>query len=74
MENLGKIITGLGAALLVVGLVIWFAADKLSWLGHLPGDISIDRPGFHFYAPITTMLLISIALSAAIWLFGKFFQ
>lgn len=74
MENLGKIITGLGAVLIAVGLVIWFAADKLSWLGHLPGDISIDGPGFRFYAPITTMLLISIALSVAIWLFGKFFQ
>ena len=74
MENLGKIITGLGAMLIVVGLVAWFAADKLSWLGRLPGDIRIERPGFRLYVPITTMLLLSVALSVILWLWGKFFR
>ncbi|MDH3604068.1 MAG: DUF2905 domain-containing protein [Candidatus Tectomicrobia bacterium] len=74
MENLGKIITGRGAVLLVVGFVLWFAADKLSWLGHLAGDIRVERPGFRLYALITTMLWLSIILSVAIWLFGKFFR
>jgi Protein of unknown function (DUF2905) len=74
MESLGKVITGLGIVLIVVGLVMWFAADKLSWFGHLPGDIRIERPGFRFYAPITTMLLLSIVLSLVLWLLGKFFR
>jgi hypothetical protein len=74
MESLGKVITGLGIVLLVVGLVMWLAADKLNWFGHLPGDIRIERPGLRFYAPITTMLLLSIALSLVLWLLGKFFR
>jgi hypothetical protein len=52
----------------------WLAADKLSWFGSLPGDIKIERPGFRFYAPIATMLLLSVGLSLLFWLFGKFFR
>ena len=74
MESLGKVITGLGVVLVVVGLMVWFAADKLSWLGHLPGDIRMERPGFRLYVPITTMLLLSVALSVILWLWGKFFR
>ena len=74
MGDLGKIIIGLGALLIVVGLIMWLAADKLSWLGRLPGDISVARPGFRFYMPITTMLLLSVVLSVVVWLLGKFFR
>jgi H+/Cl- antiporter ClcA len=74
MEHLGKWLVGLGAVLIVVGLVIWLAADKLSWFGRLPGDIRIERPGLHFYAPITTMILLSIGLSLLMWAFNKFFR
>ena len=74
MEQLGKLIIGLGIALIVVGLCIWLAADKLSWFGSLPGDVKIERPGFRFYAPITTMILLSVGLSPLFWLFGKFFR
>jgi hypothetical protein len=74
MENFGKILTVLGAVLVVIGLIAWLAADKLSWFGRLPGDIAIERPGFRFYAPITTMLLLSVGLSLLLWLFGKFFR
>ena len=74
MDNLGKIITGLGVIFVIVGLIIWAASDKLSWFGQLPGDIRIERPGFRFYAPITTMLLLSVGVSFLVWLFGKFFR
>jgi hypothetical protein len=74
MENVGKLIATIGAVLVLIGLIVWVAADKLSWLGHLPGDIHIERPNFRFYAPITTMILLSIALSVVMWLVGKFFR
>ena len=74
MDNLGKIITGLGVPLVVIGLILWAASDKLGWFGHLPGDIRVERPGFRFYAPITTMLLLSVGVSFLVWLFGKFFR
>ena len=74
MESLGKIIVVLGVILVGVGLFLWVAGDKLSWLGHLPGDIKVERPGFRFYAPITTMLLLSVGLSVVMWLIGKWFR
>ena len=39
MENLGKMLVSIGALLTVVGLMLWLAADKLSWFGRMPGDI-----------------------------------
>ena len=40
-------------------------------LFRLPGDIVIDRPGFRFFFPITTMLIISIVISVIAWLFRR---
>ncbi|WP_028578638.1 DUF2905 domain-containing protein [Desulfomicrobium escambiense] len=63
-------------ALILIGLVI--LAVGLAWpfigklpLGRLPGDIVIDRPGFKFFFPLTTGILISIVLSFIAWLFRK---
>ena len=74
MENLGKMLISIGVLLAVVGLLFWLAADKLSWLGRLPGDIRVERPGFQFYAPLMTSLLISIGLTLTFWLFNRFFR
>ena len=74
MENLGKIIVGLGVILVIVGLIFWFFGDKLGWLGHLPGDIRVERPGFSFYAPITTMIIVSIVLSVVLSLIARLFK
>lgn len=74
MAHIGKLLVGLGLVLTVVGLIVWFASDKLAWFGNLPGDIKIERPGFRFYMPITTMILLSLGLSLLMWLFGKFFR
>jgi hypothetical protein len=37
----------------------------------LPGDLRIERAGFGFYFPITTSLIISIAVSLLLWLFRR---
>lgn len=62
MNNIG-IIIGIGVVLIFVGVCIWLFADKLGWIGNLPGDIKIELPGFSLYMPIPTMLLISFGLS-----------
>ena len=59
----------IGLAILAVGLA-WPLIGKLP-LGRLPGDIVIDRPGFKFFFPLTTGILVSIALSLIAWLFRK---
>lgn len=50
-----------GIVLLALGLA-WPLLGRLG-LGHLPGDIRVERPGFSFFAPIGSSLLVSIALS-----------
>jgi hypothetical protein len=72
MDNIGKLIIGIGVVLIIVGLFVWLFADKLGWFGNLPGDIKIERPGFSLYIPIMTMLLISFGLSFVMWLISRF--
>ena len=50
-----------GGELVVVGLLVWSGA--LSWFGRLPGDIRIERPNVRVYVPITSMVLLSVAIS-----------
>jgi len=64
---------GAGRLLILAGLVL--VAAGLLWplitgigLGRLPGDIVIEREGLRFYFPITTMILLSLVLSAVLWL------
>lgn len=69
--------TGLAKALILCGLavagvgVLILLAGRLPWLGNLPGDISVDKPGFSFYFPITTCIVISLVISLLLKFFGK---
>jgi hypothetical protein len=56
----------IGGSLIVLGLA-WSWVRRVP-LFRLPGDIVIDRPGFRFFFPITTMLLISVVISLIAWM------
>jgi hypothetical protein len=58
-----------GTVLIVAGLM-WPWLRRLP-LFHLPGDIVIDRPGFKFFFPFTTMLLLSAVISLLSWLLRR---
>ena len=58
-----------GALLLLSGL-LWPWVSRIP-LGRLPGDLLIDRPGIKVYVPITTMLIVSVVVSAILWLFRR---
>lgn len=70
--DLGKSLIVVGVILIVTGLLFYFFHDKLGWLGKLPGDIRYQKDNFSFFAPITTMLLLSILLSVIVHLIRKF--
>ena len=55
----------LGLLLLVLGLAWPWLMRFGGWLplGELPGDIRVERPGFRFFAPLGSSLVISIVLS-----------
>lgn len=56
--------------MLVILSIAWPWLSKLP-LGRLPGDIIIDRPGFRFFLPLTTMIIVSIVLSLLLWIFRR---
>jgi FtsH-binding integral membrane protein len=72
MQQLGKYIVITGIIFVIVGLIIYFSGNKLNWIGHLPGDIRIEKENFKFYFPITTMIIISLILTLIIKLFHFF--
>lgn len=74
MERLGKTVVIIGILVVVAGIVIWLLGDKVRWLGKLPGDIRVERENFRFYMPVTTMILLSIILSAILWLVRQFIK
>ncbi len=60
--DLGKALILMGILLVLVGAVFLFA-DRIPFLGRLPGDIVVRRKGFTLYAPIATALLLSLVLT-----------
>lgn len=68
MNPFGKMLIIAGIILIILGLAM---AGKLGPLGRLPGDITVSRPGFRFYFPLATSILLSLALSLLFWLFRK---
>lgn len=68
MQESAKVIMLFGLILLAGGFLLWLAGDKLSWPGHLPGDIRIERGPVRVYIPITSMLLLSLLISLLIYL------
>ena len=70
MTPLGKMLIVLGVVFILIGLGFLFA-DKIPWLGRLPGDIYVKRGNFSFYFPLGTCIVISIVLSLIFWLFRR---
>jgi uncharacterized protein HemY len=65
LPSLGKLLFVVGIVLAIVGLIVW---GKIPFLGRLPGDIRIEKDGFTFYFPLTTMLIISAIASLILFL------
>lgn len=74
MQAAGKYIFIAGCLISIIGLILWLAGDKLSWIGNLPGDIKLNGSGYKFYFPLATSILISIVLSLVIWMVRKIFS
>ena len=70
MDKVGKLLMLAGGLLFAVGLAMFFLGDKLRFLGRLPGDIRYETAHVKIYVPLTTMLLLSVLLSVAMWLFN----
>jgi hypothetical protein len=79
-STFGKTLIGIGFGIVALG-VLFVVVDRIpglgtlfSWLGKLPGDISIKRDNFSFYFPVATSIVLSILLSLLFYLVGWLFR
>jgi hypothetical protein len=64
-----RLLVALGLLLVAAGL-LWPWLAGLPW-GRLPGDISVERPGFSFHFPLMTSLIVSVVVSLVAWWFWR---
>lgn len=72
MDNrtVGIAIVAIGLLAILIGALV--AAGWLSWFGRLPGDIRYERDSVRVYVPITSMILISLALTLLSYAIRRF--
>jgi hypothetical protein len=70
-RQIGLMVVVAGAILVGLGILIY--SDGLRWFGKLPGDIRHQSDHLQFYAPIVSMLIISLVLSLVFYLLRRFF-
>jgi hypothetical protein len=71
LDPVAKILLGIGAMLIVTGVLWQFGFIQTLRLGRLPGDIRIEKENFSFYFPVTTCILISVVVLVIRWVVGK---
>jgi hypothetical protein len=67
--SIGKILITAGVALIVAGLL--FTLLGRLGLGRLPGDFVWRRGNTTIHFPLMTSILVSVALSALLWLASR---
>jgi hypothetical protein len=68
MTELGKLLAVFGAFLVILGLLLVGLGRTHLPLGHLPGDIIYRGKHGTLYFPLMTCLLLSVILSAILYL------
>ena len=69
MDAIARALVIAGAVIVVVGLALMFA-DKVPFIGRLPGDFTFSGDRWTVYAPIATSIVVSLVLTAALSLFA----
>jgi hypothetical protein len=72
MNDLGRLLIGLGLVLLVAGGLLLLLGRTGIPLGRLPGDIAYRGKSVSVYFPLGTSILLSILLSAVFYFFSRF--
>ena len=60
-----------GAILVGLGIALHYAPGLFHWFGRLPGDIRIESGRSRVYVPVTSMIVVSVALTLLVHLFRR---
>ncbi len=69
MDGIGRALVIAGVVILVIGLALIFA-QRVPFVGRLPGDFTLRGDGWTVYAPVATSIVVSLVLTAALSLFA----
>ena len=72
--GVGKTLILVGGVLVLLGALLTLLGkmgSSFGWVGRLPGDILIKRDNFTLYFPLTTGILISVAVSLLLYFLSK---
>ena len=72
MNDLGRLLVGLGLVLLVAGGLLLLLGRTGFPLGKLPGDISYRGKNVSVYFPLGTSILLSVLLSVVFYIISRF--
>ncbi|HEY9187806.1 MAG TPA: DUF2905 domain-containing protein [Ignavibacteria bacterium] len=73
MSGFGKILILFGIISILAGILLLFA-DKIPYMGKMPGDIRIEKENFKFYFPLTTSIILSVVVSLILWIISIFLK
>lgn len=74
MKQAAKLAVLIGGLIALAGVFLIVVGERWRWIGRLPGDIRIKKPGFSLFVPITTVILASTLLSVLLWILQKLFS
>jgi hypothetical protein len=65
LPQLGRVLVLVGAVILVFGVLL-VIADRVPFIGRLPGDIKVTGDGWTIYAPLATSIVLSVLLTVGL--------
>lgn len=72
MNDIGKVILGLGLVLVAIGAVLMLAGRVGLPLGRLPGDFVYRGKHTTVYFPLVTCVVISVVLTLIFYVISRF--
>lgn len=72
--RLGNVLMLIGVGILAMGALVRFVPGLFSWFGNLPGDINIERETSRVFIPITSMVVVSVALTILLNVLASLFR
>lgn len=68
-RDFGPLLVAVGVLVVLVGVLAW--NGWLSWFGHLPGDVRIEKGNVRVYFPWVSMIVVSVVITIVISLFRR---
>jgi hypothetical protein len=72
LREMGRLLVAIGILLVAAGTLLSVGGKLPFRLGRLPGDIHYSGRHGSFYFPIVTSIVLSLLLTAILWILNSF--